>query len=124
MNPCPGLSGRGFSFFGEGMMARLQTLKPRVNTVSTMRVGMANVGEIKRTRGSVWMAIRERIIRRDKGLCQECQRNGRLSEATQIDHITPLHRGGQDNDANLEALCKGCHDAKTAAEMREMRGER
>lgn len=105
-------------------MARLQTLKPRVSTVSTMRVGMANVGETKRTRGSAWMAIRERILRRDKGLCQECQRNGRLCKATQVDHVTPLHRGGRDYDANLEAICKDCHDTKTAAEMRELRGER
>lgn len=105
-------------------MARLQTLKPRVGTAPTMRVAAANVGEIKRTRGSAWMAIRARILRRDKGLCQECQRNDRLSKATQVDHITPLHRGGRDNDANLEAICAGCHDVKTAAEMRELRGER
>ena len=85
---------------------------------------MATTSELKRTRGSAWMKIRARILRRDKGLCQECQRNGRLREATQVDHITPLHRGGQDNDANLEAICANCHDAKTSSEMREMRGER
>lgn len=105
-------------------MAKLQTLKLRVSTAPASRVGMATTSEMSRTRGSAWMSIRQRILRRDKGLCQECQRNGRLCEATQVDHVTPLHLGGRDNDTNLEAICTGCHDAKTAAEMRELRGER
>lgn len=105
-------------------MARLQTLKLRVTTAPASRVGMATTSELKRTRGSVWMKIRARILRRDKGLCQECLRNGRPTEATKVDHITALQIGGDDNDENLQSLCKDCHDVKTAAEMRELRGER
>ena len=86
------------------------------------RVGMATTSELKRTRGSAWMKIRTRILRRDKGLCQECLRNGRPTEATKVDHITPLHLGGDDNDENLQSLCGPCHDAKTAEEARALHG--
>lgn len=103
-------------------MARLQTIKLRVSTAPSSRVGMATTSELKRTRGSAWMKIRTRILRRDKGLCQECLRNGKPTEATKVDHITPLHLGGDDNDENLQGLCKPCHDAKTAEENRASRG--
>lgn len=88
------------------------------------RVRMANTAEMARTTGSAWMKIRARILKRDGYLCQECKRNGRLTEATQVDHVTPLHLGGRDNDENLESLCKCCHDAKTAQEVRELHGAR
>jgi 5-methylcytosine-specific restriction protein A len=105
-------------------MARLQTLKPRVSAAPASRIGMATTSEMKRTRGSAWMKIRDRILTRDKGLCQECTRNGRLTEATKVDHITPLHLGGSDNDQNLQSLCNDCHDAKTAQEVRDLHGAR
>lgn len=79
---------------------------------------MATTSELKRTRGSAWMKIRARILRRDNGICQECLRNGRVTKAAQVDHITSLHLGGDDNDANLQSLCKDCHDVKTAREAR------
>lgn len=106
------------------MASRLQTLKPRISTAPASRVAMANTSETIRTRGSAWQKIRARILRRDKGLCQECLRNDRLTVATQVDHITPLHLGGRDNDENLQCLCKACHDAKTAQEVRELHGAR
>jgi 5-methylcytosine-specific restriction protein A len=33
-----------------------------------------------------------------------------------VDHITPLHMGGDDQDSNKELLCNPCHDAKSARE--------
>lgn len=53
-------------------------------------------------------------------LCAECQRNGKLVPATQVDHIRP-HKGDAekfwDLQGNLQSLCGPCHWAKT------MRGE-
>lgn len=65
---------------------------------------------------------RERIRRRDKGLCQECLRNGRASIGHQVDHIVPLSAGGSDTDGNKELLCLDCHKAKSRAERRARAG--
>lgn len=50
-------------------------------------------------------------------LCVECERQGRLTEATIVDHIVD-HNGDHtlfwDPD-NHQSLCKPCHDRKTAA---------
>lgn len=78
--------------------------------------------------GSKWDKKRERILKRDNGLCQECLRNGRLTPVglTKFsyfcDHIKPKEEGGSDGDSNLEALCKPCHTAKTDREKNRGRG--
>ena len=37
----------------------------------------------------------------------------------EVDHVRPLDKGGDPWDpANLQALCRGCHIQKTAAENR------
>lgn len=35
----------------------------------------------------------------------------------EVDHVIPLHKGGPDDDTNLQGLCGGCHKAKTATDM-------
>lgn len=51
-------------------------------------------------------------------LCVKCERAGKLTTATVVDHIVP-HRGNEvlmwDED-NWQALCKPCHDNKTGTE--------
>lgn len=71
----------------------------------------------ERIRGRKWMQIRERIMRRDCSLCQTCKRKGRITLATEVDHITALDNGGSNDDRNLEAICAECHKAKTAKDM-------
>ena len=71
----------------------------------------------ERIRGRRWMAIRNRIFIRDCGLCQECQRNGRITPGTQVDHIVALANGGSNDDSNMELLCADCHDRKTNADL-------
>jgi 5-methylcytosine-specific restriction protein A len=49
-------------------------------------------------------------------LCAECERKRRTTAADTVDHIVP-HRGDQAlmwDWANWQALCKPCHDEKTA----------
>lgn len=51
-------------------------------------------------------------------LCAECLKTGRPVPATVVDHIIP-HKGNQAlfwDESNWQALCKSCHDTKTAKE--------
>lgn len=66
--------------------------------------------------GRPWRRLRDRIMRRDCYLCQSCKRAGRVTVATECDHIRPVADGGTDAPENLQALCKRCHGIKTALE--------
>jgi 5-methylcytosine-specific restriction protein A len=47
-----------------------------------------------------------------------CKKKGRIMPATVVDHIEP-HHGGYDSfwdPGNHQAMCKRCHDIKTATE--------
>jgi 5-methylcytosine-specific restriction protein A len=68
--------------------------------------------------GAAWERLRKAILARDDGLCQPCKRQGRVTVARHVDHITPKARGGTDDPKNLEAICVECHRTKTAREGR------
>lgn len=70
----------------------------------------------KRIRGRALQAIRLRWFTRYP-LCVRCNEQGRTRLATQLDHIKPLYKGGEDTDANRQGLCDPCHEAKTAEDM-------
>ena len=74
--------------------------------------------------GSDWDKTRIRILKRDNGLCQPCLKQGRVTEAKQVDHKVPKFEGGTDDDDNLQSICKPCHDAKTQAEALRARSHR
>lgn len=63
-----------------------------------------------------WRKIRERTLKRDKGLCVECLALGHVRVATEVDHITRREDGGTDEMSNLDSLCTECHRAKTKKE--------
>lgn len=51
-------------------------------------------------------------------LCVHCERQGRTTPATVVDHIEP-HKGDRakfTDRANLQSLCARCHNRKTARE--------
>ncbi len=51
-------------------------------------------------------------------LCAECERQGKLTPATEVDHIQP-HRGNKQlfwDERNWQGLCHNCHSKKTATE--------
>jgi len=50
-------------------------------------------------------------------LCVQCSREGRLTLATELDHVVPLFKGGQDDDDNRQGLCSPCHERKTRVDM-------
>ncbi len=63
--------------------------------------------------GRSWKRIRDRYIKTHP-LCEECQRQGRLTPAEEVHHIIPLANGGGNNKENLMSLCKSCHSRITA----------
>jgi len=50
-------------------------------------------------------------------LCRLCLAAGRVTPATQVDHIKPKRLGGTDDLANLQSLCHSCHSSKTRKEQ-------
>lgn len=69
----------------------------------------------ERTRGRKWMAIRQAVLTSEPR-CTECRKDGRISIATEVDHIVALHKGGTDELSNLRGLCVEHHLAKTRAD--------
>lgn len=52
-------------------------------------------------------------MKRDQRLCQPCLKENRVSPANAVDHIVAKARGGSDDLANLQAICRACHLDKT-----------
>lgn len=50
-------------------------------------------------------------------LCVDCQIMGRVTPATQIDHIIALVNGGTETQENRQGLCDECHRLKTADDI-------
>ena len=69
----------------------------------------------KRITGRKLQSMRDRLFKSNP-LCVECERLGRVTLATQRDHIKPLAEGGTDDDDNVQGLCRACHDGKILAE--------
>jgi len=69
-----------------------------------------------------WTKRRDNVMQRDGFLCQPCQRQGRPTPATEVDHITPKSQDGEDDYDNLQAICHNCHHAKTQREAQQARG--
>ena len=66
---------------------------------------------------SKWQAYRLHFLRHHP-LCRLHEERGEVVAATVVDHIVP-HKGDRQrfwDKANHQALCKPCHDAKTARE--------
>ena len=59
-----------------------------------------------------WRKIRTAFLA-EHPLCSMCESRGRTEAATVVDHIKP-HKGNPSlfyNEANLQPLCKPCHDS-------------
>ncbi len=69
----------------------------------------------KRVTGRKLQRLRDELFSRNP-LCVECERQGRVTLATQRDHIKPLGEGGEDTEDNTQGLCKPCHEAKSLQE--------
>lgn len=67
--------------------------------------------------GARWQRARRWFLRQNP-LCASCKRKGFIRAATVVDHVVP-HKGDHErmwDQDNWQALCKRCHDRKTANE--------
>ncbi len=62
-----------------------------------------------------WRKVRALVLS-EEPLCRPCGQAGRTTEATCVDHATPLSKGGTHHRKNLVPMCQSCHSAKTATE--------
>jgi len=62
--------------------------------------------------GRAWRRIRELYIQAHP-ICEQCEKEGRLTLAEEVHHILPLTDGGTHDEKNLMALCKSCHSRIT-----------
>ena len=66
--------------------------------------------------GKHWPKLRERILKRDRYLCQTCLAEGIATPGRTVDHIIPKSQGGGDDERNLAVICEPHHKVKTAKE--------
>ena len=94
-------------------MGKLSSIKHKIKNVSIIRTSSPAIERIKGRPGA---RMRDRILKRDDYLCQECLRAGRVRVADEVDHVVPLSVGGSNADDNQRSLCRDCHAIKCAAE--------
>lgn len=60
---------------------------------------------------AAWKRKRAQVLRRDKYMCQDCKRYGRMREAVEVHHIQHLEDAPELalDASNLVSLCKACH---------------
>lgn len=61
-----------------------------------------------------WQDVRAKQLQKHP-LCSECELHGKITEATQVDHVRS-HRGDEKlmwDETNLRSLCISCHSQKT-----------
>lgn len=63
--------------------------------------------------GREWRRIRLLQLG-EQPFCEDCRDAGRVTAATEVDHVIPLARGGTHARDNRRSLCKPCHSRKTA----------
>ena len=67
-----------------------------------------NNGRVKR---NVSESKKKFVASNQQWKCASC--NELLDATYEIDHITPLYKGGTNEVSNLKALCRNCHGKKT-----------
>jgi 5-methylcytosine-specific restriction protein A len=77
----------------------------------------------RRTATRSWRRQRMRALNRDGHQCMI--RGPRCTvDATEVDHVVPVHLGGSDELDNLASCCAACHSGKTARESAQARSRR
>ncbi len=77
----------------------------------------------ERLRGRAGVAQRKRRMDRTHWLCEHCLAQNKITQATVVNHKTPLAHGGSDDDDNTENLCRK-HDLEVTAKQFGLRKPR
>ena len=75
--------------------------------------------DMRITRRSVSETKKKRVAAEQAWRCAGCDNT--LSHVFEVDHKTPLFAGGDNSEANLQALCRECHGKKTLADREAFR---
>ena len=106
-------------------MARLQSLKPRVSNMGSRLTTMqpdswrADKNSSERGYDYKWQKARKRYLQ-EHPLCVMCERDGRVTQATVVDHRIP-HRGDMTlfwDESNWQSLCATHHSSDKQREER------
>ncbi len=63
---------------------------------------------------TAWRRLRT-VKLEQQPMCEECERQGKITPAQLVDHILPINKGGASLDIeNLQSLCNTCHNRKSA----------
>ncbi len=65
--------------------------------------------------GNFPLSVKRALLEAAEHRCVRCG----SAENLQVDHIEPVHMGGEGTFENGQVLCRACHQAKTNAERRE-----
>ena len=63
--------------------------------------------------------VKLRVFEKHGGCCDGCKRKLFPGDLVEFDHIVPLADGGENRESNLQPMCPGCHQPKTAKEARQ-----
>lgn len=114
----PSLAPRPCTYPGCGRLVRDGTGRCDSHKFVERRQADAKRGSASaRGYGSKWQRAREAFLQ-DNPLCVRCTMLDLVVAATVVDHIKP-HKGDPIlfwSRSNWQALCKPCHDVKTATE--------
>ncbi len=106
---------------------RLGAAPSRLATPATAASGFSRADGLSSTArgyGADWRRLRERILAAEP-LCRFCAADGRVTAATDVDHIEPftgLHDPRRLDPANLRPLCRPCHLRRTAGQANRAEG--
>lgn len=71
------------------------------------------LGEEKPKRKPIKPSLRFEILKRNDYRCQMCGLTAKDGAVLQIDHITPVAKGGSNDADNLQVLCRDCNAGKS-----------
>lgn len=58
-------------------------------------------------------------FRRAGGRCEAC--SAKITAGAEYDHVLPVALGGESTLDNCQVLCRACHAAKTAGDVKQIR---
>ena len=68
--------------------------------------------QAKFSRKTLQPKLRYKILERDEFKCQKCGNTAKNGALLEVDHITPVSKGGKTEYNNLETLCWLCNKGK------------
>jgi 5-methylcytosine-specific restriction endonuclease McrA len=94
------------------MRKEINELKTKVYNIKDKSTNCFKI--LRQCRRKINKDIRNELIIKQDNKCNDC--NNVLSQYYQVDHITALQYGGNDDFDNLQALCCECHAKKSSIE--------